>query len=90
MSGAIPPLPSMSSWRGAQLKIAQGQLYLYIYLYIYFLSVTIRVINSRRMKWERHAARMCEIRNAWEIQSENVKGGRHSGDLAVVLRIILK
>jgi hypothetical protein len=29
MSGAIPPLRSTPSWRGAQLKEAQGQLYLY-------------------------------------------------------------
>jgi hypothetical protein len=28
MSGAIPPLPNTPSWRGAQLKKAQGQLYL--------------------------------------------------------------
>jgi hypothetical protein len=26
MSGAIPPLPHTPSWRGAQLKKAQGQL----------------------------------------------------------------
>jgi hypothetical protein len=45
MSGAIPPLPSILSWRGAQLK-AQEQLYLtlpflrVIYRYIY---VTIRL-----------------------------------------------
>jgi len=28
MSGAIPPLPNTPSWRGAQFKKAQGQLYL--------------------------------------------------------------
>jgi hypothetical protein len=28
MRGAIPPLPNTPSWRGAQLKIAQGQLHL--------------------------------------------------------------
>jgi hypothetical protein len=28
MSGAIPPLPNTLSWRGAQLKKAQGQLVL--------------------------------------------------------------
>jgi hypothetical protein len=31
MSGAIPPLPNMPSWRGAQLKEAQGQLYLLLF-----------------------------------------------------------
>jgi hypothetical protein len=30
MSGAVPPLPSTPSWRGAQLNEAQGQLYLYL------------------------------------------------------------
>jgi cell division protein FtsN len=30
MRGAIPPLPNTHSWRGAQLKKAQGQLYLYL------------------------------------------------------------
>jgi hypothetical protein len=30
MRGAIPPLPSTPSWRGAQLKKAQGQIYLYL------------------------------------------------------------
>jgi hypothetical protein len=30
MRGAIPPLPNTSSWRGAQLKKAQGQLYLHL------------------------------------------------------------
>jgi hypothetical protein len=35
MNGAIPPLPNIPSWRGAQFKKAQGQLYLY------FLPLTI-------------------------------------------------
>jgi hypothetical protein len=39
MSGAIPPLPSTPSWRGALLKEAQGELYLYLYLYIYLYFV---------------------------------------------------
>jgi hypothetical protein len=28
MNGTIPPLPNTSSWRGVELKEAQGQLYL--------------------------------------------------------------
>jgi hypothetical protein len=28
MGGAVPPLPNTPSWRGAQLRGAQGQLYL--------------------------------------------------------------
>jgi hypothetical protein len=31
MRGAIPPVPNTPSWRGAQLKNAQGQLCLYIH-----------------------------------------------------------
>jgi hypothetical protein len=30
MGGAVPPLPNTSSWRGAQLEGAQGELYLYL------------------------------------------------------------
>jgi hypothetical protein len=32
MSGAVPPLPNTLSWRGAQFKKAQEQLYLHLYL----------------------------------------------------------
>jgi hypothetical protein len=31
MSGALPPLPNTPSWRGAQLKEAQEQLYVYLF-----------------------------------------------------------
>jgi hypothetical protein len=31
MSGATSPLPNTPSWRGAQLKKAQGQIYFYFY-----------------------------------------------------------
>jgi len=30
MGGAIPPFPNTSSWRGARLRKAHGQLYLYL------------------------------------------------------------
>jgi len=33
MHGAIPPHPITPSWRGAQLKRAQGKLYFYLYLF---------------------------------------------------------
>jgi hypothetical protein len=39
MHGAIPPLPNMSPWHGAQLKEAQGQLHLYL------LGITSSSIN---------------------------------------------
>jgi hypothetical protein len=39
MSGTITPLPNTPSWRGAQLKKAQGQLYLHQYLlYINYMK----------------------------------------------------
>jgi hypothetical protein len=42
MRGAIPPLPNTPSWRGAQLKKAQGQLYLFRILFPqYFLIFPI-------------------------------------------------
>jgi hypothetical protein len=34
MRGAIPPLPNMPSWRGAQFKKTQGQLYLYLFIWV--------------------------------------------------------
>jgi hypothetical protein len=37
MRRAIPPSPHTLSWRGAQLKKAQGQLYLYLNINIIFL-----------------------------------------------------
>jgi hypothetical protein len=44
--GAIPPLPSMPSWHGAQVKKSQGQLYLYLLInnsIVYFSAVEILV-----------------------------------------------
>jgi hypothetical protein len=36
MSGAIPSIPHTPSWRGAQLKETQGQIYFYLYENIVF------------------------------------------------------
>jgi len=44
MSGSVPPLPSTPSWRGAQFKKAQGQLYLYIFI----LCEIIVYVNNYR------------------------------------------
>jgi hypothetical protein len=46
------------------------------------------VIKSRR--WEGHAARMGDMRNMYEFQTENLKGRDHLGDVRVVGNIILK
>jgi hypothetical protein len=40
MRGAIPPLPNAPSWRGAQIRKAQGQLYSFMYL------MFLKVISS--------------------------------------------
>jgi hypothetical protein len=50
----------------------------------------IRVIKSRRRRWERHVARIGEIRNAYIFWLENLKGIDHSKDLGVNGKIILE
>jgi hypothetical protein len=51
-----------------------------------YSSPDISMINSRRMKWAGHVARMGEMRNAYKILVESLKGR----DLGVDGRIILK
>jgi hypothetical protein len=41
----------------------------------------IRVITSRRMRWDGHIARMIEMRRAYKIF--NLKGRDHSEDIGV-------
>jgi len=50
VSGAIPPLLNTPSWRVAQLKEAQGQLYLYLTFMEYLLCVCSSVAAGRRLK----------------------------------------
>jgi hypothetical protein len=50
----------------------------------------IRVIKPRKMNWAGNVARIGEIRNAYKIWSENLKGRDHSEDLGVDGRIILE
>jgi hypothetical protein len=42
------------------------------------------------MRWEGHVARMGEMRNSYEIQSENLKTRDHSEDVGVDGKIILE
>jgi hypothetical protein len=49
MTGAILPLPNTPSWRDAQLKNAQGQIYLYLYLYLY-LSTSRALYKYQEIK----------------------------------------
>jgi hypothetical protein len=46
MRGATPPLPNMPSWRGAQLKIAQGQFYLFTFIFIMHFSFPSFVLHA--------------------------------------------
>jgi len=50
----------------------------------------IRVIRLRRMRWAGHVAYMGELRNAYRVRSEDVKGRDNSGDLGVDGKIILE
>jgi hypothetical protein len=49
-----------------------------------------RVIESRRMGWAGHVARIGEIRNLYGVLPESLKGIVYLGDLGVDGRIILK
>jgi hypothetical protein len=54
MNGVIPPLPNTPSWRGAQLKEAQGQLYLYLLQYLWtarlwYVGVTFLISSSETL-----------------------------------------
>jgi hypothetical protein len=50
----------------------------------------IRLIKSRSMRWVGHVAHMGEMRNAYKIWLENLKGRDHLEDLGVDGRIILE
>jgi len=51
-------------WRGIHIEELRN---------LYASPNIIRVVKSRRMKWEGHVARMDEIRNAYSIWLENRK-----------------
>jgi hypothetical protein len=44
---------------------------------LYFLPDIIRIIISRRMRWECHVARMEEMRNVYIILVEKLERSRH-------------
>jgi hypothetical protein len=48
------------------------------------------MVDSRRLKWVRHVARMVEIRNAYIILLEGLKGRYRWKDLGLHGMIILK
>jgi hypothetical protein len=43
----------------------------------------VRVIKTRRMRWEGHVACIEKIRNAYKILVENLKGRDHSKNLGI-------
>jgi hypothetical protein len=57
---------------------------------LYTSPIIIRMIKSRRTRWAKHVARMGEMRNAYNIFLENVKGKDHSEDIGLDERIILE
>jgi hypothetical protein len=57
---------------------------------LYASTNIVRAIKSRRMRGEEHIERMGEMRNAYKVWSENLKGGDFSADLGVDWRIILR
>jgi hypothetical protein len=65
MRGAIAPLLCIPLWHWARFLKAQGQLYFHVNLYA--TPDIVRVIKSRRMRWNGHEARMGEMRNACNI-----------------------
>jgi hypothetical protein len=48
---------------------------------LYFSPSIIRMINSRRMRWAGHIARMWEKRNAYRILVRKPEGNTESGKL---------
>jgi hypothetical protein len=48
--------------------------------YVYCLASTIRMIKSRRMRWQGHVARIREKRNACRILRESQKERGHRED----------
>jgi hypothetical protein len=48
MSGAIPPLPNMPSWRGAQLKHRDNFTF-YLYYHRYYLVIVLGIVLSEIM-----------------------------------------
>jgi hypothetical protein len=55
-----------------------------------YMHLTVRVIKSRRMRWEGHVARMGERRGVYRIWWRNLRERDHLGDPAVDGTIILR
>jgi hypothetical protein len=56
----------------------------------YSLPNIVRVVKSRRMRWEGNVARMGEERGVLRVLLGKPEGKRHSGDPDVDGRIILR
>jgi hypothetical protein len=55
-----------------------------------YTTPNIRVIKLRRMRWVGHVVCMGEMRNAYNILVENLKGRDRLKELGIVERIILE
>jgi hypothetical protein len=55
---------------------------------LYASPNVIRGINSRRMRWAEHVARIGQLRKHTKFLSEHLKRRSHLGDLGVDERII--
>jgi hypothetical protein len=91
MREAIPPLPNTPSWRDAQLKKAQRQLYLYLYFYEYqygrpllvqLISIksldTVLTFNNLVSDWRRTDR---DSRTYWQIRNERMVINYHFREL---------
>jgi hypothetical protein len=61
------------------LLLDLGRFFNFLILYTYFSPSIIRMIKSRRMRWEGHVARMGEKRNAYRILVGKPEGKRPLG-----------
>jgi len=48
---------------------------------LYASPSIVRVIESRRVRWEEHVARMVEMKNACKLEVKNQMGKYHLEDL---------
>jgi hypothetical protein len=57
---------------------------------LYSSSDIIRVIKTKMMRWAGYVERLGEMKNAYKLYLESLKGGDHSEDTGVDGSIILK
>jgi hypothetical protein len=58
-------------------------------IYLYSSPTIVRVIKSRRMRWDWHLARLGEGRGVYRVCVGKSEGKNHWGDPVVEVKIIL-